>query len=57
VTVTGVLGTTALGTATVNAGAKVYPTGVSATGYVNSTVLIWVTIDDYQNPNWMRIAA
>jgi len=41
---------------TVNAGANVTLTGVSATGVV-SNLNVWGLVDDAQNPNWVEVAA
>jgi len=35
-------------------GVQVYPTGVNATGAIQ-TVLVWGLIDENQNPNWVQI--
>lgn len=56
VDVSGVYGTSELGTVEVDSKATVYVTGVSARGGV-STPLVWGIIDTTQNPNWVPIAA
>ena len=55
VIVTGVAGTSALGSATVAAAAVVGVTGVAGTGGIGNT-LVWGDIDTTQIPNWAAIS-
>ena len=55
VTVSGVQGTSALGTVSVTGPANVYPTGVSCTGLIG-TLYPWIDINTAQVPNWQQIS-
>ena len=59
VNVTGLVGTTQLGTASVVAKGTVYVIGVVGTGEVGNNIftLVWGEIDTSQTPNWTEIAA